>query len=214
MAISFGPKIVTTGLIACFDPGNLRTYPGSGTTIYDACGNGYTGTLTNGASYSAVNGGVWVTDGVNDYVSISGINLTSSNYTIMGAARYTTVGGRLINALNNNWLMGHWAGSTENYYAAGWVSAVGAGPGDTNWRIYAATGDIGGDSYSFYVNGVLNAGPGNGGSAGPNGFSLGAYGGSSEFGAGHIGFLLVYNTILPVADILTNFAAMRGRYGL
>lgn len=197
MAIAYNRSIVTTNLIACFDPGNPRTYPGSGTTIRDASGNGYTGTLTNGPTYSATNGGVFVLDGVNDYIDIPGINLTSTNYTVIGAARYTTVSGRIFTARNNNWLMGHWNTSTENYYAEGWVAGAGTGgptPSDTNWRIYAATGNIAADNYALYVNGVLASTQSpTGGSAGPNGFGLGCYlPGGTEFSACQIGVMLVY----------------------
>jgi len=218
MSISYNTSIVTTNLIACFDPGNPRTYPGSGTTIRDASGNGYTGTLTNGPTYCSVNGGVFVLDGVNDWIDIPGINLTTTNYTVIGACRYTnaSAGGRIFSARNNNWLMGAWAGGTENYYAEGWVTTAGTGTSDNNWRILAATGNIVGDTYGLYVNGVAQsvATP-TGGSAGPNGFGIGSYGaGASEFSASQVGFLLVYNTVLTADQINQNFNAFRGRYGL
>ena len=217
MAISYNPGIVTSNLIACFDPGNPRTYPGSGTTIRDASGNGYTGTLTNGPTYSSVNGGVFVLDGVNDFIDIP-INLATTNYTIIGAARYVVAAGRTFSAKNNNWLMGHWNGSTENYYAEGWVAGAGTGgpvPSDTNWRFYAATGNIAGDNYALYVNGALvSTQSPTGGSAGPNGFAIGSIGGTSEFSNSQIGIFLVYNTVLTEAQIIQNFNAYRGRYGL
>jgi hypothetical protein len=215
MALGHNPSIVTSGLIACFDPANLRTYSGSGTTIYDCSGNGYTGTLVNGATYTSSNGGVFVTDGVNDYIDIP-INLATTNYTVIGAARWTGgANGRTFSAKNNNWLMGHWGGTTLNHYAEGWVtSSGGTGAADTTWRIYAATGNISGDSYNFYVNGILNTGPSTGGSAGPNGFAIGSIGGTSEFSAAQIGFMLVYNTVLTAEQILQNFNALRGRYGI
>jgi hypothetical protein len=217
MAIAYNSSIVTANLIACFDPGNPRTYPGTGTTIRDASGNGYTGTLTNGPTYSAVNGGVFVLDGVNDYIDIP-INLTSTNYTIIGAARYVVAAGRTFSAKNNNWLMGQWNGSTENYYAEGWVAGAGTGgptPSDTNWRFYAATGNIAGDNYALYVNGapVSTQAP-TAGSQGPNGFSIGAAFAGSEFSNSQIGIFLVYNTVLTEAQIVQNFNAYRGRYGL
>ena len=215
MSISYNSSIVTTNLIACFDPGNPRTYSGTGTVIRDASGNGYTGTLVNGPTYSAVNGGVFVLDGVNDYIDIPGPNMASTNYTIIGAARYVVAAGRTFSGKSNNWLMGHWSGTTENYYAEGWVSGVGAGASDTNWRIYAATGNIATDSYSMYTNGVLTAGPNSGGSQGPNGFTVGATNnGTSEFSNSQIGILLIYNTVLTADQINQNFNAYRGRYGL
>lgn len=219
MAIAYNRSIVTTNLIACFDPGNPRTYPGSGTTISDASGNGYTGTLTNGPTYSAVNGGVFVLDGVNDFIDIP-MNLSATNYTIVGAARYVNAatGGRTFSAKNNNWLMGHWNTSTENYYAEGWVAGAGTGgptPSDTNWRIYAATGNISSDNYALYVNGSLvSTQAPTAGSAGPNGFAIGSVAGAGEFSNSQIGFMLVYNAVLTADQIIQNFNAYRGRYGI
>ena len=219
MSISYNSSIVTSNLIACFDPGNPRTYPGSGTAIRDASGNGFTGTLVNGPTYSSVNGGVFVLDGVNDYIDIPSPNLTSTNYTIFGAARYTTVSGRTFSGRNNNWLMGHWSASTQNYFAEGWVAGAGTGgpnPGDTNWRFYAATGNISADNYALYVNGELvSTQAPTGGSQGPNGFGIGLYfPGNSEYSACQIGVFLIYNTVLTEAQIIQNFNAYRGRYGL
>lgn len=216
MALGHNPSIVTTNLIACFDPANVRSYPGSGTTIRDVSGNGYTGTLTNGPTFnSSVAGGVIVLDGVDDYIDIP-MNLASTNYTVMGVARYIDPNGRqrTFSAKNNNWLMGHWSGTTQNNYAEGWVTSSGAGPGDNEWRIYGATGNISGDSYNFYVNGVLNTGPSTGGSAGPNGFAIGSFMGTSEFSKAQIGFMLVYNAILTASEINQNYQALRGRYGI
>jgi hypothetical protein len=45
MAIAYSPKIVTNGLRFAIDAANPRSYPGSGTTIYDLSGNGYNGTM-------------------------------------------------------------------------------------------------------------------------------------------------------------------------
>ena len=214
MALSHSPSIVTNGLVLCLDAANRKSYPGSGTTWTDLSGNGNNGTLVNGATFSSANGGVIALDGVNDYIDVP-INLSTSNYTIMGAARYVVVGGRTFSGKNNNWLMGHWNGTTENHYAEGWVSGVNAGAADTNWRIYAATGNYSGDSWAMYVNGVLNAGPNNGGSQGPNGFAIGSYGpGNSEYSNSHISNLLVYNRVLTASEVQQNFNALRGRFGI
>ena len=66
MAIIDGPRIPTSGLIFYLDAANTRSYPGSGTTWTDLSGNGNTGTLTNGPTYSSANGGQIVFDGSND----------------------------------------------------------------------------------------------------------------------------------------------------
>jgi hypothetical protein len=64
MATIGGSNIVTSGLILSLDAANSRSYPGSGTTWSDLSGNGNTGTLTNGPTFS---NNSLVFDGTNDY---------------------------------------------------------------------------------------------------------------------------------------------------
>ena len=71
MAFSFSPKIVTNGLVLYYDVANPRSYPGSGTTIYDLSRNGYNGTLINSPTFDNTNGGALVFDGVDDYVQFT-----------------------------------------------------------------------------------------------------------------------------------------------
>lgn len=214
MATSYSPSIVRSGLIHYFDASNSRSYPGSGTTWTNLVGS-TNGTLVNGATFSSSNGGVIVlTAASSQYIDIP-INLSTGTYTIMGAARYTSLNnGRTFSAKNNNWLMGHYGNRTTNYYAEGWVSTPGAGTNDTTWRTYAATGDSVADTWSLYVNGILNVGPNNGGASGPNGFAIGSFGGTSEFSNSHISNLLVYDRVLSAAEILQNHNALKGRYGI
>jgi hypothetical protein len=219
------PPIITSGLVMCWDAGFTPSYPGKGDIIYDISGNGHHGTLVNGVGYSATNGGVLTFDGVDDWLYRTTPDLSATNYTVMGASRYVGVNDplspthlRMINApydLNaSNWIMGHWATTTTNYYAEGWVSSVGSGPDDTNWRIYSSTGNIAGDSYALYVNNSLSSGPNNGGSAGPVGFAVGGYGVGLEASTGQFSFLLAYNRILSAAEMTQNYNAYASRFGL
>jgi hypothetical protein len=80
-----GPEIAESGLVLALDAGNLKSYPGSGTTWTDLSGGGNTGTLTNGPTYSSANGGSLVFDGTNDYISLSSsnnYNFGTSNFSI------------------------------------------------------------------------------------------------------------------------------------
>jgi hypothetical protein len=208
---------VTNGLLLYWDAGNLDSYPGTGTTIYDLSGNGNNGTLVNGVGYNQTNGGVLTFDGVDDFVRSYTPDLTATTSTVMGAAKYSGgTRGRIINSTNVNWLIGHWNNSTENYYALGWISPVQYGASDTNWRIYAALGNQPGNSYSSYVNNILSSGPNSNGTSGPYGISVGAqtYGGTSEFSTGQFSFVLVYNRILTAAEMTQNYNYFKGRYGL
>jgi hypothetical protein len=214
MTLQHSPSIVRNGLIHYFDPANSRSYPGSGTTWTNLVG-ATNGTLVNGATFSNSNGGVIVlTAASSQYIDIP-INLSTGTYTVMGAARYTGLNnGRTFSAKNNNWLMGQYGNLTTNYYAEGWVSSPGSGPSDTNWRTYAATGDTTLDTWQLYVNGSTSSGPNVNGVAGPNGFAIGSYQGTSEFSNSHIGAFLVYNRVLTAAEILQNHNALKGRYSL
>jgi len=151
-------------------------------------------------------------------VMFSQFNYSSQDYTVVAITRYAPGGspkGRIISATSNNWLLGHWSDTTENHYAAGWVSSVDAGGTDTNWRIYVATGNIGSDQYSFWVNGSKVINNSTGGSAGPNGLSLFHYDpGNSEWTNGDLNYLAVYNRVLNDAEIKTVYASLKGRVGL
>lgn len=208
--------LVTNGLVCYLDPGNFNSYPGFGPVLKDISGNSRNGLMIGSWSWSdSFEGVIQLNAAGTGYIRVPDINLVSGQYTVMGAARYTgATRGRIITALNNNWLLGNWGSSTENYYAEGWVSAVTAGANDTNWRIYAGIGDTVADSYSIYVNNTLTAGPNSNGAAGPNGFSIGAYVASSEWSDGQFGFLLCYNRILTAQEMTQNFNYFRGRYGL
>ena len=70
MSLSHSPQIVTDGLVFCVDAAGKRSYPGTGTVWTDLVGEN-DGTLTNGPTFSAVNGGSLVFDGTDDYVTTS-----------------------------------------------------------------------------------------------------------------------------------------------
>jgi hypothetical protein len=207
---------VTNGLLLYWDAGNLDSYPGTGTTIYDLSGNGNNGNVVNGVGYNQTNGGVLTFDGVDDLVYSSTPNLAVTNNTVMGAARYSGgTRGRMINATSNNWLIGCWNNSTENYYAEGWVSPVQNGANDTNWRIVTALGDVGADSYASYTNNILTGGPNNVGSQGPACITVCKIGyTNSEYSTGQFSFVLMYNRILTAAEMTQNYNYFKGRFGL
>jgi hypothetical protein len=211
--------IVRSGLMLNLDVGNADSYNGIGNTLRDISGNGRHGLLVNTPTYSATYGGVLTFNGSTNYVTCANdFNFTTGTYTIVCAARYSgATRGRIVTSALNNWLIGHWNATTENYYAEGWVTAVSAGANDTNWRIYAATGDTVNDVWANYTNGVLGS-SNNGGSQGPNGLSIGVFGNggayNSEWSTGDFSFVLAYNRVLTATEIKQNFYAYRNRFGI
>ena len=186
-----------------------------GSTINDLSGNGNNGTIFGDFTFNG-NTKVLHSNGVaGSYIDIPSPNLTSSNFTVMSATRYAGASprGRIISGRSNNWLMGHWSGNANKYYAAGWVSTY--TQADEEWRIYCGTGNISLDQYSFWSNKNKLVTNSSGGSAGPNGFSIGRYGpGNSQYSNCDVSFLLAYNRILSDQEIQQNFNALRSRHGL
>ena len=211
-----GPDIVQNGLVAVFDAGSTRSYPGTGSTWYNLIGT-VNGTLST-TSIGTTTAGTMTFDGVDDSIDIPLASLASTNFTVIGVTQRTNAAaGRLISGKSNNWLLGQWDTKMRQYFAAGWVTGIGAGDSavydDLQTHIWCGTGDISADTYEFRDDNVEYTTNTTGGSQGPNGFSLGRYAiGSSEYGTGTITVLLVYNRVLTDAEIDQNFNAQKNRF--
>ena len=217
MASIGGPDIVQDGLVAVFDAGSERSYPGSGSTWYNLIGT-VNGTLS-ATSIGTTTAGVMTFDGVDDYIDISLASLGSTDFTVIGVTQRTNAAaGRLISAKTNNWLLGQWNAYMRQYFSNGWVTGSGASPStnttdDLQTHIWCGTGDISADTYKFRDDNVEYTTNTTGGGAGPNGFGLGRYApGNSEYATGTITVLLVYNRVLTDAEINQNFNAQKNRF--
>ena len=215
MSNLYGPRIVTDGLVLYWDVANRKSYTSGSSTIYDLSGNNNNGTVTSSyVTYFTNNGGVIQFDGTaNSRISIASTDFDkrSGAYTAIGASRYVAnPKGRIITSFNN-WLLGHWINGTESYYAVGTIKLTGGTPNDSNWRIYAGTGNTSTDSWNFYVNGNFIIGNA-GGSEGPYGIQIGGL--SGEHSIGQFSFLQFYNRVLSASEIQQNYNALKGRFGL
>lgn len=222
MALQHSPSIVTSGLVDCFDPGNPRSYPGSGTTIKDVSGTGNLGTLTNGPTYSSANGGVLVYDGVNDYVIATSPGSYSS-YTFMffckwnSATTYDRIFGldgfgtyTILSPFNVGFHYNPAGGSPPSVTLSSNVS-IGYG----TWCHIAVTVNSSSNLVTIYINGVSA----NSWSTMPSGnyagnFYLGAQNTGGLLSNCNIGVFSLYNIALTAGQVAQNFNALRGRYGI
>ena len=212
-----GPDIVQDGLVAVFDAGSTRSYPGTGTVWYNLIG-----TVNGGLSASSIGtttAGTMTFDGVDDTINIPLASLASTNFTVIGVTQRTNAAaGRLIAGRLNNWLLGQWSTYMRQYFSEGWVTGSGAGGGNTTddleTHIWCGTGNISADTYKFRDDNVEYTTTTTAGSQGPNGFLLGKYFAGSEYGTGTITVLLVYNRVLTDAEIDQNFNAQKNRFGV
>jgi hypothetical protein len=130
MATFYSPNVVTDGLVLCLDAANARSYPGSGTSWFDLSGNGRTGTLTNGPTFTSNNGGGIVFDGVDDYVT------TNNNFSTITNNLFADSGG--------SWTVSAWFRFP--------VSPQGTRTGNTSWMIVGRGGGIGGaETFAIFV---------------------------------------------------------------
>jgi hypothetical protein len=206
-----GPNIVQDGLVAVFDAGSTRSYPGTGTVWYNLIGT-VNGTLS-AASIGTTTTGTMTFDGVDDSIDIPLASLASTDFTVIGVSgKISGSNGRLISAKQNNWLLGHHNTGSRKYYSEGWVAHT-YSDSSNDVHIYCGTGNISSDVYSFREDNVNYTQTASGGSQGPNGFSLGRYVPyNNEYGTGTITVLLVYNRVLTDAEIDQNFNAQRTRF--
>lgn len=231
MGTKYNKRIVTDGLVLCLDAGDNKSYSGSGTTWTDRSGNGNNGTLTNGPTFDPANGGGIEFDQTNDYVVIpnsSSIQLTANQpFTIsyfinldsitggnafMAPVMKGTFGssyGHLLGTNNKYLLVYTDNDSSVEQYVYNLLDDY-----ENKWLQITQTYD--GDRIYVYQNGDFYAQSGTGVqlTTNTNPLYLGANGGSNYFLDGTMANVYLYNRALTASEVLQNFDAAKGRFGL
>jgi hypothetical protein len=227
MALSHSPSIVTDGLVLCVDAGNPRSYPGSGTVWNDATSSGFNFTLINGPTYSSSNLGSFTFDGVND-IATAGYNTALDTQTptveVWVKTNATTQNGFWFEkgAVNSQYSLFQEGGSIKWRMNIGGITELAVNTASvmntSNW--FQVVGTYTSGSRILYVNGVQVGSNTQTGTiaTSTSGMSIGAYGGNSGstgyFYNGNIGIVRVYNKVLSANEVMQNFNATRGRYGI
>jgi hypothetical protein len=221
-----GPNIVTDGLVFAVDAGSERSYPGSGTTWKDLTATGINGTLTNGPTFSSSNGGSFLFDNVDDYVSLGASSQLSITNQI---SVFSWVKVDTFSAWDG--VFGAYSGGAFVHFqlAYGRLSVYVYGPNTGygsldsgydqltagEWSNIGFT--FGSQTLTVYLNGVAMPTTVTGSSANINNtseMSIGrVYSGSRDLG-GNLANIMVYNKALSQAEILQNYNAQKSRFGL
>ena len=234
MGLTHSPSIVTDGLILCLDAANTKSYPGSGTAWNDLSGNGHTATM-NGATYNSGNGGCFIFDGTNDYGKID----DSSDF-LFGTGSFTEEawhkrGGNttwetpIVRGEDNSW-GGLWINSAGEFNPFHYTESTGTVAYDTNdavgtdWVHHVTTTTNTGSDVTLrvYKNAVLQATAGLTASGWqPKNITVGTdlwvggILGASYWYEGKIAVCRLYKgKALTAAEVLQNYNAFKGRYGL
>ena len=231
MATLYSPKIVTDGLALCLDAGNRKSYLVSGTAWSDLSGNGNTGTLVNGPTFNSENGGSIVFDGTNDYVSgntPSGLNLSqpcSVNVWVY-FNNFTQANPRIIEVQDSSYSIqvlrdgGSTRLATKNSNFQGGIdSTTWFIPSTSVWYNISAVWQPSTSSTTLYLNGILQSSVGSAGVGIGNQANKYVLGDRSDFIgttqlAGNISQVSIYNRALSASEVLQNYNATKGRFGL
>lgn len=221
MATNYSPKIVTNGLVLCLDAANRKSYSGSGTVWTDLAGSN-NGTLTNGPTFSSANGGSIVFDGSDDHIlgalplipfnssvtieAIIKLNNTSSNKNIItqGQSAVSFSCGMVIIGTElrfRNSTNDHSLSSPQVLLANQWYHLV------LSTTASGTTGYINAVSSGTTIQKVTSNSVAN--------YAVGKRPGvTSEFMNGNIAKISIYSKALSQDEILQNFNALKGRFGL
>ena len=131
------------------------------------------------------------------------IDLTSTTSTVFVVSRYVTGTNQRVLTCNldsggGNWLLGHWGGYVNQYYAEGWVSYQVYG-NDTVWRVYM--GDYSGvntDLANIYSNGTAIVTNSTAASGGLRKLGINYY--SNETSTCEVAEIVVFNRVLSTAE--------------
>ncbi len=215
-------NIVTNGLTINLDAANSSSYAGTGTSWYDTSGNSNNGTLTNGPAFSGQNGGMLTFDGTNDHIVIPGFSISSS-FTIEVWC-YTTslstiyiVAGKYGGGAYDFWVGVYGSKFTLSISMPNKIEPQTAVVSTNTWYHVCAVYNASAITASIYLNGVLSQTL-SGSSAfqnPPGNYAVGAFGaGGGYYWPGKIPLHRYYNRVLTAAEILQNYNAIKGRFGL
>jgi len=233
MSLSHSPLIVRDGLVLCLDAANPRSYPKSGTTWSDLKGSN-NGTLTNGPTFDADNKGSIVFDGTNDYINFgngSEFSITeqitlicwmkktdkTSNtgyHHLISRAPTSNIGYTLATEVNTGYPIFQFSTNGSNQ----WPNKAAIFPVDVctgDWTMVAASYNSNtstvliGVNDSFYTEtetGTMYNSTAN--------VEIGRRSGVGQYYPANISAAIIYNRALTASEVLQNYNATRGRYGI
>jgi len=228
MSYRTGPKIVTDGLVLCLDAADRNSYPGSGSTWYDLSGQNNHGSINN----CTFANGVCYFDGTNDYIECnhsSSLSMTSEitiEYSVkpIWDTPYTPIIDKR-NGPSGTENYSTWIGNDKllDYIArpdsdkrplVNGTSIFTSG----NWYIIQITVDTSGNIKCYINSQKFDT---TGGAVGPSNTSPLVIGGinnssgvTQSLGDGYIGYVKIHNIALKQNELLQNYNATKGRFGL
>ena len=209
------------------DAGNTSSYPGTGTTWTDLSGNGNSGTLYGGVTYSAANGGVLGFDGISGRANVqNSLSSAPNTFEVWIKVPTTVPSGTRVGNVIGNFPSSHsvnfeynTSGRPRLYWNAGEIDwSISTVDIRTNiWTYAVFVRDTAQNKISYYQNAVLiaeHSGSGTDISSLQN-WVVGDDSTTTRIPLnGAISAVRLYDKALSGNDILQNFNTLRSRYGI
>jgi hypothetical protein len=228
MSYANGPRIVTDGLVCCWDASNNKSYPGTGSTWYNIANNTvnltksgspthgvYAGTscwrFTADGQYFTGTGMSAVTNGSNltiEAVLYPENDVTSGDRATIIVTRYGS--GGFYHSLNksNRKISNYWYGKNPTGY-----HETGTALSNNNWHYTASVWNATDGKLYQYLNTTKTSITTTGTGYVQNTIIIGRESSARQY-SGAIALLRIYNAPLNDSQILQNYNALKGRYGL
>ena len=224
------PEIVTDNLVAWYDPGSSASYPGTGTTVYNLASSSLNGTMSNITytnpyfAYNGTSSQITIADAAalepesGDWTMEAWVYLSSSSGSKVVLGKFDPGG----------------ASQDVSYsiriQGAGIYAQIGNGstvvdtalytlPLNTWTQVVYVWTNVATNSLEAYVNGVSAGSVSHGFASILNtsaNLYIGSYNGGeySQWMNGRIGITRLYNAAITASQVLQNFEADRGTYGI
>lgn len=228
MSVYGGPDITTDGLVCYFDFANPKCYSGSGTSAIDLSGFNNIGVLQNSPTFNTENYGNLSLNGTNNRVAITPAANLIRNYnsTTMFTVRLPLWSGGQRCILSYRGAGGGgemYIGKVSNgvfifYNELNTASYVNGTLSSNSLAIINIICDFTNSLISLYINGSLIGSASRTGwvsSYATSAFYLGYdNGGTNEYMLGNFYQFAHYNKVLNASEVLNNYLALKGRFGL
>jgi len=232
MSIYGGPYIITDGLVFDMDFASVKCYAGSGTSCTDLSGNNFSGELVNSPLYSSsINNKFFNFNGAtnNRLIRVPNsilLDTQTPSVEVWIKTNATTQSGFFFEKGNVNTQYSLFQESAsilwrQNFTVGGFTAlsvSTATYINTSSWAQVVGTFTTG--SRKIYINGILRNSDSQTGTinTNPYGMSIGVYGGYNGsrgyYYDGNIAIVRVYNRELSASEILFNYNALKGRFGL
>jgi hypothetical protein len=214
----YGPNIITDNLVLYLDAANTKSYPTTGTTWLDLSGYRNNGTLTNGPTFSTLNGGNILFDGIDDYAPFSPNNLPyGASPGTLSAWAYSN------NTSGYKWIVSYGNAAISqarflgingtDYYFGGYGNDIIVSGAQAN-KWFNIVGVYEGYVTNLYINGQLASSQAKSWNTVSNNAQVGRQVNFGEYWSGYIPNVSIYSIALNANQVLQNYNATKSRFGL